>query len=238
MGWCALIEHWDVDADYRSVTPYLAAYAKLRRSSWNNLVCPDLAVLNICACRWRRGCQGGQATVVVSHAKPTNWLRVHLGDSDCNGSRTVLVYRCRGGASRYVSRVNHTHAAQHTAQCNGLCDEHQHPRYYGNTTAGCIPHWCVERRYRRFCRNCFWRYDSLRDKRLAIRSQQAVAISVAFSKKKPFFCFFESSQQHSYLIFLAAAVRNAIHDSPYFFTPQYESATPPHIARSPSFSTQ
>ena len=177
-------------ADYRSVTPYLAAYAKLRRSSWNNLVCPDLAVLNICACRWRRGCQGGQATVVVSHAKPTNWLRVHLGDSDCNGSRTVLVYRCRGGASRYVSRVNHTHAAQHTAQCNGLCDEHQHPRYYGNTTAGCIPHWCGERRYRRFCRNCFWRSDSLRDKRLSIRSQQAVAISVAFSKKKPFFLLF------------------------------------------------
>lgn|GEM_PF-3380315 len=36
-----------------------------------NLVCPGLAVLNIFTCRWRRGRQGGQATVVVSHAKPT-----------------------------------------------------------------------------------------------------------------------------------------------------------------------
>lgn len=29
-----------------------------------------------------------------------NWLRVYLGDPDCNGSRTVLVYRCIVGASR------------------------------------------------------------------------------------------------------------------------------------------
>jgi hypothetical protein len=29
-----------------------------------------------------------------------NWLRVYLGDPDCNGSRTVLVYRCIVGARR------------------------------------------------------------------------------------------------------------------------------------------
>jgi len=95
-----------------------------------------------------------------------------------------------GAPQAVTSAVSITHAAQHTTQYNGPRDEHQHPRYYGNTTAGCIPHWRVERRYRRFCRNCFWRSDSLRDKRLSIRSQQAVAISVVFSKKKPFFLLF------------------------------------------------
>ena len=44
-----------------------------------------------------------------------------------------------GAAQAVTSAVSITHAAQHTTQYNGPRDEHQHPRYYGNTTAGAFP---------------------------------------------------------------------------------------------------
>ena len=75
-----------------------------------------------------------------------------------------------GAAQAVTSAVSITLMQLNTAsQYDGPRDEHQHLRYYGNSTAGCIPHWCFERSYRCFCRNSFWRSDSVCDMRLSIR---------------------------------------------------------------------
>jgi predicted MFS family arabinose efflux permease len=75
-----------------------------------------------------------------------------------------------GAAQAVTSAVSITLMQLNTAsQYDGPRDEHKHLRYYGNSTTRCIPHWCFERSYRCFCRNSFWRSDSVCDMRLSIR---------------------------------------------------------------------